>query len=321
MQFTTKIPIQKSSFPIDYDSKILLLGSCFAENMGEKFEYFKFQTIVNPFGIIFNPVSLEKLIRRSIEKRKFTENDIFFHNDLWHCFEVHSELSNSDKDAFLESLNDLISSTNKHLSDSTHIIITLGTSWVYRLRQAQSDSDGVVANCHKVPQKEFTKELLSIHQIEESLQSIISLIHSVNPNCNFIFTVSPVRHIKDGFTENTLSKAHLIAAIHKTIDHHPSPITYFPSYEIMMDELRDYRFYAEDMLHPNQTAIDYIWIQFFENYISESVFGLMNEICSIQKGLQHRPFNPNTESHQKFLNQLDLKIKAIKNQYPFIKFC
>lgn len=317
MQFTTKIPIQKSSFPIDYDSKILLLGSCFAENMGEKFDYFKFQTTINPFGIIFNSVSIEKLIRRSIEKRKFTENDIFFHNDLWHCFEVHSELSNSDKDAFLESLNDLIRSTNKHLSDSTHIIITLGTSWVYR----NIESNEIVANCHKVPQKQFTKELLSIHQTEESLQSIISLIHSVNPNCNFIFTVSPVRHIKDGFTENTLSKAHLIAAIHKTIDHHPSPITYFPSYEIMMDELRDYRFYAEDMLHPNQTAIDYIWIQFFENYISESVFGLMNEICSIQKGLKHRPFNPNTESHQKFLHQLELKIKTIQNQHPFIKFC
>ena len=317
MQFTTKIPVQKSTFPIDYDSKVMLFGSCFAENMGKKFDYFKFQATTNPFGIIFNAVSLEKLIRRAVENRTFTENDIFFHNDLWHCYEVHSELSNSDKDAFLESLNDIIRSTNKQLNDSTHIIITLGTSWVYR----NIESNEIVANCHKVPQKQFTKELLSIHQTEESLQSIISLIHSVNPNCNFIFTVSPVRHIKDGFTENTLSKAHLIAAIHKTIDHHPSPITYFPSYEIMMDELRDYRFYAEDMLHPNQTAIDYIWIQFFENYISESVFGLMNEICSIQKGLQHRPFNPNTENHQKFLNQLDLKIKAIKNQYPFIKFC
>ena len=325
MQFTTKTPIQKSSFPIDYDSKILLLGSCFAENMGEKFEYFKFQTIVNPFGIIFNPVSLEKLIRRSIEKRKFTENDIFFHNDLWHCFEVHSELSNSDKDVFLESLNDLISSTNKHLSDSTHIIITLGTSWVYR----NIESNEIVANCHKVPQKQFTKELLSILQIEESLESIISLVHSVNPNCKFIFTVSPVRHIKDGFVENTLSKAHLIAAVHSVLNRKFSTSLelttqnniYFPAYEIMMDELRDYRFYAEDMLHPSQTAIDYIWIQFFENYISESQFGLMNDICSIQKGLKHRPFNPNTESHQKFLHQLELKIKTIQNQHPFIKFC
>jgi hypothetical protein len=303
----------------------MLLGSCFAENMGKKFDYFKFQATTNPFGIIFNAVSLEKLIRRAVENRTFSENDIFFHNDLWHCYEVHSELSNSDKNAFLESLNDIIRSTNKQLNDSTHIIITLGTSWVYR----NIESKEIVANCHKVPQKQFTKELLSIHQIEESLQSIISLIHSVNPNCNFIFTVSPVRHIKDGFVENTLSKAHLIAAIHSILNKKFSTSlemtnqnrNYFPSYEIMMDELRDYRFYAEDMLHPNQTAIDYIWIQFFENYVSESAFGLMNEICSIQKGLQHRPFNPNTENHQKFLNQLDLKIKAIQNQYPFIKFC
>ena len=316
MQFTTKIPVQKSNFPIDYDSKVMLLGSCFAENMGKKFDYFKFQATTNPFGIIFNAVSLEKLIRRAVENRTFTENDIFFHNDLWHCYEVHSELSNSDKDAFLESLNDIIRSTNKQLNDSTHIIITLGTSWVYR----NIETNEIVANCHKVPQKQFTKELLSIHQTEESLQSIISLIHSVNPNCNFIFTVSPVRHIKDGFTENTLSKAHLIAAIHKTITNHKSNITYFPSYEIMMDELRDYRFYAEDMLHPNQTAIDYIWIQFFENYISESVFGLMNEICSIQKGLQHRPFNPNTESHQKFVLTLEEKMKRINERLPTIQF-
>ena len=316
MQFTTKIPVQKSTFPIDYDSKVMLLGSCFAENMGKKFDYFKFQATTNPFGIIFNAVSLEKLIRRAVENRTFTENDIFFHNDLWHCYEVHSELSNSDKDAFLESLNDIIRSTNKQLNESTHIIITLGTSWVYR----NIETNEIVANCHKVPQKQFTKEFLSIHQTEESLQSIISLIHSVNPNCNFIFTVSPVRHIKDGFTENTLSKAHLIAAIHKTITHHPSPITYFPAYEIMMDELRDYRFYAEDMLHPSQTAIDYIWIQFFENYISESVFGLMNEICSIQKGLQHRPFNPNTESHQKFVLTLEEKMKRINERLPTIQF-
>ena len=316
MQFTTKIPVQKISFPIDYDSKILLLGSCFAENIGEKFDYFKFQTAVNPFGIIFNPVSLEKLIRRCVENRKFTENDIFYYNDLWHCFEVHSELSNPNKEAFLDNLNSILELTHRHINTLTHCIITLGTSWVYR----NIETNEIVANCHKVPQKQFTKELLTIHQIKESLESIISLAHLVNPNCKFIFTISPVRHIKDGFIENTLSKAHLIAALHTSSFQLPTS-SYFPAYEIMMDELRDYRFYAEDMLHPNQTAIDYIWIQFFENYISESVFGLMNDICSIQKGLKHRPFNPNTESHQKFLNQLDLKIKTIQNQHPFIKFC
>lgn len=316
MQFTTKIHVKESCSPINYDSKILLIGSCFAENMGDKFQYFKFQSFVNPFGIIFNPVSLEKLIRRSVENRKFTENDMFFHKDLWHCFEVHSELSNPDKETFLNNLNSMVELTHRQIVTVTHCIITLGTSWVYR----NIESKQIVANCHKVPQKEFTKELLSIHLIEESLESIISLMHSVNPNCKFIFTISPVRHIKDGFTENTLSKAHLIAAIHKTINHYTSPISYFPSYEIMMDELRDYRFYAEDMLHPSQTAIDYIWIKFFENYISESEFGLMNEICSIQKGLKHRSFNPNTASHQKFLVDLKTKMTTIEKKLPFISF-
>lgn len=315
MNFTTKIPIQKSNFPIDYDSKIMLLGSCFAENMGEKFEYFKFQTAINPFGIIFNPVSLCRIIERSVQKNYFTENDIFFHNELWHCFDVHSELSNSDKDAFLESLNDLINSTNKQLNDSTHIIITLGTSWVYR----NIETNEIVANCHKVPQKQFTKELLSIETIVQSLESILFHVSILNPNCKFIFTVSPVRHIKDGFIENTLSKSHLIASIHNSkLETRNSQ--YFPAYEIMMDELRDYRFYTEDMLHPNQTAIDYIWIKFFENYIAESEFGLMNQVCEIQRALKHRPFNPNTESHQKFLASIETKILKIKEKLPHISF-
>ena len=316
MNFTTKIPIQKSNFPINYNSKILLLGSCFGENMGEKFHYFKFQATINPFGIIFNVVSLEKLIHRSVENRKFNENDIFYHNELWHCFEVHSKLSNPNKEVFLNNLNSILELTNRYISSLTHCIITLGTSWVHR----NIESKEIVANCHKVPQKQFTKELLSINQIEESLQSVVSLIHSVNPNCNFIFTVSPVRHIKDGFIENTISKAHLISAIYKIITHHSSPINYFPAYEIMMDELRDYRFYAEDMLHPNQMTIDYIWIQFFENYISESEFEIMNEICDIQRALKHRSFNPNSESHLKFLANLKLKVKKIKEKLPQVSF-
>ena len=324
MQFTTKIPVQKSSFPIDYDSKIMLLGSCFAENMGEKFNYFKFQATTNPFGIIFNAVSLEKLICRAVENRKFTENDIFFHNELWHCYEVHSELSNPDKEVFLSNLNSILESTHRHIAALTHCIITLGTSWVY----SNIETHEIVANCHKVPQKQFTKELLSIEQTEKSLENIILLIHSVNPNCHFIFTVSPVRHIKDGFIENTLSKAHLIAAIHSILNKKFSTSlevtnqnrNYFPSYEIMMDELRDYRFYAEDMLHPNQTAIDYIWLRFYEHYISESAAKLMEEVDAIQKGLAHLPFNPNTESHQKFLAQLNLKIETIKKKLPHVSF-
>ncbi|WP_329805762.1 GSCFA domain-containing protein [Flavobacterium facile] len=315
MHFQTQIPLQKSYFPIDYTSKVLSLGSCFAENMAEKLEYFKFENVVNPFGIIFNPVSLEKLILRSIHKKYFTENDVFYHNEAWHCYEVHSELSNPNQEEFLSNLNRLIDSTNQELSKSTHVIITLGTSWVYR----HIESNEIVANCHKVPQKQFVKELLSIAQIEASLQNIISEIQTINPNCNFVFTVSPVRHIKDGFVENTLSKAHLISALHASNFQFPTS-NYFPSYEIMMDELRDYRFYAEDMLHPNQTAIDYIWIKFFENYVDEKEFGLMNQVCEIQRALKHRPFNPNSESHKKFLENLNQKINTLVNKHPNIQF-
>jgi hypothetical protein len=315
MQFTTKIPIQKHKKPITYESKIMALGSCFSENMSEKFNYFKFQNETNPFGIIFNPDSIEKLVNRIVNKIEFTEKDIFFHNDLWHCYEVHSELSNPNKEEFLSTLNGLISSTNKQINSLTHLIITYGTSWVY----SNIESNEIVANCHKVPQKQFTKEILSIETIEKSIQNTIQLIQKVNPNCNFIFTVSPVRHIKDGFIENQRSKSHLISAIH-SINQQPTTNNYFPSYEIMMDELRDYRFYAEDMLHPNQIAIDYIWERFSENYISVESQKVMEEADSIQKSLLHRSFNPNSESHKKFLDNLNKKIQLLQNQFPFMQF-
>jgi hypothetical protein len=315
MKFQTQIPIPKSDFPIDYNAKLLSLGSCFAENMGNKFEYFKFSISINPFGIIFNPISLEKLIVRSLHKKYFTLNDIFFHNEAWHCYEVHSELSNSDKEVFLKTLNQLIDSTNQHINTLTHCLITLGTSWVYR----HVETNQIVANCHKVPQKEFVKELLSIPQIETSLKNIIEEISTVNPNCKFIFTVSPVRHIKDGFVENNISKAHLIAALHSSNFQLPTS-NYFPSYEIMMDELRDYRFYTEDMLHPNQTAIDYIWIKFFENYVAEKEFEVMQQVCDIQKALHHRPFHPNSESHLKFLENLNKKINTLVKKHPHFQF-
>ena len=291
------------------------LGSCFVQNMGEKFEYFKFQNTVNPFGIIFNPVSIENSISRVVNNQKFTEEDIFFHNDLWHCFEVHSELSNPNKEDFLNQLNALVNQFHIQIGTLTHCLITYGTSWVYRNKSSKK----IVANCHKVPQSQFEKEILSVETIEKSIQNTIDLIRKVNPNCHFIITVSPVRHIKDGFVENQRSKAHLITAIHTFIIHLPSSI-YFPSYEIMMDELRDYRFYAEDLLHPSQIAIDYIWERFFENYISEENYATMEEICNIQKALSHRPFNPNTDSHQKFLKNLQSKIDKLQQQFPGLLF-
>ncbi len=316
MQFTTKIPIENYSFPITYESKIVSFGSCFAENMSEKLEYFKFQSTTNPFGIIFNPVSIEKLVMRIIDKNWFTQKDIFFHNELWHCYEVHSELSHPDKETFLIRLNEIIEDSHNQVAKSSHVIITLGTAWVYR----NVELDVIVANCHKVPQKQFTKELLSIEIIEKSLSNIIHAFQKVNPACKFIFTVSPVRHIKDGFVENNLSKAHLIAALHQSFDFRLSTYNYFPSYEVMIDELRDYRFYKEDMLHPSQMAIDYIWQQFATHYISQESASIMERIGNIQKDLAHRSIQPESDQHQKFLQQLELKMHLLQQEFPFIQF-
>lgn len=316
MNFTTKIPITQNANPIDYNSKIVSFGSCFAENMGDKLLYYKFQTQVNPFGIIFNPFSIEKLIERVVLQRYFTKDDIFFFNERWHCYEVHSELSDADSEVFLSKLNRILSDTQKQLQQATHIIITYGTSWVYR----HIETNAIVANCHKVPQKQFSKELLSIDSIQKSIQNTVSLIATLNPKCNFIFTVSPVRHLKDGFVENQVSKAHLIAAIYATTNTKQQTLNYFPSYEIMMDELRDYRFYADDMMHPSPMAIDYIWERFAATQIDASAITTMELVQTIQKGLAHRPFNPNSESHQKFEANLKEKIATLEAQYSFMKF-
>lgn len=316
MQFRTQIPLSKSNNQIDYDSKIISIGSCFAENMAEKFDYFKFQNTTNPFGIVFNPVSIEKLINRIVQEEVFTEKDVFFYNERWHCSEVHSDLSNSDRGELLETLNKAIEVTNQHIKEASHIIITYGTSWVYR----NIESEEIVANCHKVPQKQFSKELLTVDIIEKSIQNTMGLIQTLNPDIKFIFTISPVRHIKDGFIENQLSKSHLFTALHKTINHQPLTVNYFPSYEIMMDELRDYRFYTEDMLHLNQVAIDYIWHKFSENYVSENSISIMQEVSEIQKSLRHRSFNPESDEHQKFLSRLHQKITLLEEKHPSIKF-
>ncbi len=313
MNFRTQVPISTATKPIDYNCKIILLGSCFAENIGDKFEYYKFQNAVNPFGIIFNPVSIEKMISKVVTATVFTEADIFFYNERWHSFDVHSDLSNESKEELLTSLNSILKQTKKQLQAASQVIITYGTSWVYR----NIESNEIVANCHKVPQKEFKKELLSIETIKESIKQTIQFIHSLNPDSNIIFTISPVRHIKDGFVENQWSKANLISGIHQVLSQSE---TYFPSYEIMMDELRDYRFYAEDMLHPNQVAIDYIWERFKETSISKTAFPIMDEVESIQKSLSHKPFNPKAESHLKFELKRKEKITKLVSKYPFIKF-
>ncbi len=307
MEFRTKIPIKVSENKISHQSNLLLLGSCFAENMGDKFKYHKFSSFTNPFGIIFNPISLEKIITRCINKNYFNEKDIFFHNDLWHCFEIHSSLSKSNKEDFLNSINEIVGLTHEQIKKMSHCIITLGTSWVYRRFYLWE----IVANCHKMPQKDFEKILLETDEISKAILTIVFSIQEINPYCELIFTVSPVRHIKDGFVENTTSKSHLITSLQGMINLSNCDAEYFPAYEIMMDELRDYRFYNEDMLHPNKVAIDYIWNRFSDTYFSKETQKINLEIEVIQKGLEHKPFNSQTESHQKFIGKLQDKIDKL----------
>ena len=316
MKLQTQIPLQKQSYNlISYESKILLLGSCFIEHIGKKLEYFKFQNLQNPFGILFHPLAIESLFLNAINEKEYTEKDLFFLNEQWHCYETHSKLSNVSKEDMLNDLNKSINSTQQYIKDATHVVITLGTAWVYR----HIETEVIVANCHKVPQKQFVKELLSVEDVSQSLQSIVSLIKSINPKAVIIFTISPVRHLKDGFVENNQSKAHLIAAIHEIVEPRHL-IHYFPSYEIMIDELRDYRFYAEDMVHPNEIAINYIWEKFQKVWIADEVLKLMDEIDFIQKGLLHKPFNKNSEAHQQFLKKLELKKQELKLHFPKIDF-
>lgn len=316
MNLQTNIKLEKQPHhQIDYSSKLMLLGSCFSENIGGKFEYLKFQSEINPFGILFHPVALENLITRSINQDFYTEDELIYHNEIWSCFEAHSKLNSVLKDDLLSKLNEQIKLMHQQINASTHIIITLGTAWVYRY----ITTDRIVANCHKIPQKQFQKELLSINDIVASLENIIALIRSVNPKVNFIFTVSPVRHLKDGFVENNRSKAYLLSAIHQIVEPRKQ-LFYFPSYEIMMDELRDYRFYNQDMIHPNNVAVEYIWEKFKTVWLSEDAIGISQKVANIQTKKAHRPFNPNSDAHQKFLANLQLEIEDIQKEFPHIKF-
>ncbi|GFD81463.1 hypothetical protein KUL118_43250 [Tenacibaculum sp. KUL118] len=316
MNLQTRIPLTKQKHnQINYQSKLLLLGSCFSENIGDKLNYYKFQSKQNPFGILFHPKAIENLITKALNKEEYTDKDVFFHNELWHSFEAHSSLSAINKNGLLNSLNLSIQQTFEQLQNTTHLIITLGTAWVYR----EISSDNFVANCHKVPQKKFLKELLSVHEISESLEAINSLVKSVNKNISVIYTLSPVRHLKDGFTENQRSKAHLLSAIHEVVEPR-NAIYYFPSYEIMMDELRDYRFYNEDMIHPNKTAVNYIWEKFKQVWITEDSYKTMQQVETIQRGINHKPFNSESEAHQIFLKKLQQKKETLLQAFPFMNF-
>lgn len=312
MEFRTKIPIQPQAPKIQYGSKILLVGSCFVENMGSQLDYYKFHTLRNPFGILFHPRAISTFLEKVAKKTTYSREDLFLHNERWHSFDAHSTLSDPDREKVLGDLNSGISNTHKFLQKATHVVITLGTAWAYQ----HIGSGRTVANCHKVPQKNFRKKLM---EVGEDLADCIRNVHSINQNANVIFTISPVRHVKDGFPENQQSKARLIQGVHEAVSS-SEQVQYFPSYEIMMDELRDYRFYEADMLHPNQTAVAYIWERFIQTYMELESIQVMKEVEVIRKGMSHRPFNERSQAHQDFLEKLENRIRSLEARYPEIQF-
>jgi lysophospholipase L1-like esterase len=314
MNFRTILNIPKEKNTIDYNSNIVLFGSCFTENMEKHLNYFKFENICNSHGILFNPKSIEKAISDCVLNKEYDQHDLNYFDDIWLSFNHHSKFSSVYLSKILEQINQNIKNTHIALSNSSHVLITLGTSWVYRYQKTET----LVANCHKIPQSHFNKEILSTDENIKILKQIISLIEQINTKTTIIFTVSPVRHLKDGFIENTQSKARLHTAIHQVIDNDKS--FYFPSYEIMMDDLRDYRFYKNDLLHPNETAMEYIWNIFKQTWIDENSYNLMKEVDGIQKSLQHKPFKVDSKKHQVFLKKLDKKIEILTKKIPQITF-
>lgn len=313
MKFRTEIDLSKQEPALNYDSKTFLMGSCFAENIGNKLNYFKFQYLLNPFGILFHPVAIETAFKDILTQRIYTENDLYFHNELWQSFNHHSAFSSTSKTTVLENINESNKNAFLFLKNVSHVVISLGTAWVYEFIEQQQ----LVANCHKISQKKFKKRLLSLDEIKSSLHSITTKITAFNPKVTILFTVSPVRHLSNGIVENNQSKALLLTAVHQIINQKNS--FYFPSFEIMMDDLRDYRFYKSDMIHPNDLAVDYIWNHFKKSWIDENSYSLMDEVEDVQKALKHRPFNEDSPKHQTFLKNLQQKIEhlSLKHQIHF----
>ena len=315
MKLTTPIKLSRQNPPINYSSKVLLLGSCFAQNMGAKLEYYKFQQCTNPFGILFHPVAIEKLITRAVNHTWFTSKDVFLQNEQWHCFLAHSKLSNTSEEDLISALNSALEKLRTSLLEASHVVFTFGTAWVYK----HLEKDTIVANCHKVPQKKFVKQLLSPDDVSDVLLGIETKLRAINPTCSIINTVSPVRHIKDGLLANSRSKAHLIAGVQEIVS--PEKLNYyFPSYEIMMDELRDYRYYKEDLIHPNQTAIAIIWNAFTGSWICPETAALQKKIATIQSGLLHTPFNGHSKAHLLFKKDLEVQISQVQKALPWATF-
>jgi GSCFA family len=312
-RFRTELNVAPAYWSIDHSMNVMTVGSCFADNVGELLFGHKFPSAVNPLGISYNPLSIHKGIASAILKADVTEG-LVESQGTWRHYDFHSKWSDENRIAFVQKLESRLASVRDLVLKTNVLIITYGTSWVY----SRKDNNKIVSNCHKRPGNEFEKRLLSIDEIVASFDDFMNTLRTVRPGIKLILTLSPVRHLKDTIELNQVSKSILRAAIHQITKNH-STADYFPAYEIMIDDLRDYRFYEGDMIHPTRTAIEYIWEKFGSRYFSKETLQLCDRWKKASNALNHRPFHPGTTQHREFLLKLRSELEELSKQIDVSK--
>jgi hypothetical protein len=313
MEFQIPISLSPMPVPIKYGDKILLTGSCFTEHIGNALGEWKFDVLQNPNGILFDPASVASSLVSYIQPKHYGPNDLIFLNELWQSWQHHSIFSNIDQGAALMRINGAQREAHAMLQKADWLIITLGSAFSYRLVE-----DGTpVANCHRAPAPAFRKHLMTIGEINEALDSCLHQLFYFNPGLKVLFTISPVRHIRDGVVDNNRSKARLIEAVHHLVNKFDR-LWYFPAYELVVDVLRDYRFYDVDMAHPNYPATQFVLEKFVQQCIDPEAQTILEEVKKLVTSRRHKPFQPATQAHRRFLQEQREKAIALAKKYPFL---
>ena len=314
MNFRTQVELPERETEIRHSERIMLFGSCFAENIGNLLKENRFRCDVNPFGVLYNPFSIANALNQILEGKEYREEDLLFSGGLWHSWMHHSDFSAPSQEEALALVNSRLAKAKENLAKADWLVMTWGTAYVYIHQEMQK----VVGNCHKQPDKTFRRLMLNAEAFVEECRDVLKKCREVNPNLKVLFTVSPIRHAKDGMHGNQLSKATLLLAIDEICRACPNCF-YFPSYEIVMDELRDYRFYADDMIHLSSKAVEYIWECFSRCYFSKETQAIMKEWAEVKRALDHKPFRPNSDAYRAFLSQIVLKIMQMKEKFPYLE--
>ncbi len=312
MKLITEVAIPEYPFQIDHQSSVLMMGSCFTDNVGRLLEKYLFSVCVNPFGVTYNPLSIRKNLEALIRKNAYVAGDLDYHNDLWFSFDHYTGFSSPDRDKALTGINEAFLEAKGTFRKAHYLILTWGTAWVYR----HNSSGEVVCNCHKIPASEFTRSRLTTREIIKTYKELLTELFKFNPNLKIIQTVSPVRHWKDGAHGNQLSKSTLLLAGETLCELYPDRFFYFPSYELVMDELRDYRFYADDLIHISDQATQYIWGKFADATLSDDSRKIIGELEPLLKILGHRPMIAEGEAYKKLVGHREKKLADLKKKYP-----